>query len=396
MTVPSSEPVADAFYAALLEDDAEELYDNAPCAYLSTRPDGTIVKINRTMLTWTGYRSEDLLADRRFQELLPPGDRIFYETHVQPLLHLQGHAREIAVELICSSGDRLPVILNSILKYGPDGEPSVVRIAIFDATERRSYERELVDARRRAEESEAHAKTLAKTLQESFLPADDLAIAGLDIAGVYRPAGDGSEVGGDFYDVFETDDDTWTIVLGDVSGKGAAAAVVTSLVRDTTRMLSMRFQDPVMVLTGVHDALVRYHPDKLCTALLLVVTRTPPAYFVTIGNGGHNLPIRVRDGQFDTIGQAGTILGILDPPRIASATASLARGDLLVLYTDGVTEARRNRELFGEDRLRATIAAVADRDARQIADAIVAAALVFQDDVARDDIALLVLKVTPD
>src|SRR6188768_2166196 len=102
MTAPSSEPVADAFYAALLEDDVEELYDNAPCAYLSTRPDGTIVKINRTMLRWTGYRSDDLLATRRFQELLPPGDRIFYETHVQPLLHLQGQAREIAVELICS------------------------------------------------------------------------------------------------------------------------------------------------------------------------------------------------------------------------------------------------------------------------------------------------------
>jgi ketosteroid isomerase-like protein len=138
-------------------------------------------------------------------------------------------------------------------------------------------------------------------------------------------------------------------VLGDVSGKGATAAVVTALARDTTRMLSMRFQDPVIVLTGVHDALVRSHPDKLCTTLLLVVNRTPPGYFVTIANGDHHLPIRLRHGQFDTVGQAGKILGILDPLRIASASASLAPGDLLVLYTDGVTEARRNHELFGED-----------------------------------------------
>jgi sigma-B regulation protein RsbU (phosphoserine phosphatase) len=393
MTAPSSEPVADAFYAALLEDDAEELYENAPCAYLSTRPDGSIVKINRTMLTWTGYQPDDLLGGRRFQELLPPGDRIFYETHILPLLHLQGHAREIAVELICGSGARLPVILNSILKYGSDGKPLVVRTAIFDATERRSYERELVDARRRAEESEARAKNLAKTLQESFLPSNDFNVAGLDIAGAYRPAGDGSEVGGDFYDVFETDDDTWAIVLGDVSGKGASAAVVTALARDTVRMLSMRSQDPVKVLTGVHEALVRYHPEKLCTALMLAVKREPAGYVLTLANGGHNLPVLLRNGQFDTIGQPGTILGIFDPPRIASTTASLAPGDVLVLYTDGVTEARRNGEFFEHDRLRATIAAVADRHAQAIADAIVASALAFQDDVARDDIALLVLKV---
>ncbi|HUR22580.1 MAG TPA: PAS domain-containing protein, partial [Acidimicrobiales bacterium] len=99
------------FYAALLEDDPAELYDNAPCGYLSTRPDGTIAKVNATLLTWTGYERERLLG-RRFQDLLPAGDRIFYETHFAPLLRMQGHVREIAVQLLCNDGRRLPVLVN--------------------------------------------------------------------------------------------------------------------------------------------------------------------------------------------------------------------------------------------------------------------------------------------
>lgn len=94
----------DPFYAALVEDDPEELYDNAPCAYLSTLPDGTIVKVNRTFLGWTGYDRASLVGHRRFQELLAPGDRIFHETHFSPLLRLQGQVREIAVEVVCRQG----------------------------------------------------------------------------------------------------------------------------------------------------------------------------------------------------------------------------------------------------------------------------------------------------
>ena len=80
------------FYVALTEDDPEELYENAPCAYLSTLPDGTIVKTNRTFRTWTGYDHEALMGRRRFQELLSRGDRIFYDTHFGPALAMQGWA----------------------------------------------------------------------------------------------------------------------------------------------------------------------------------------------------------------------------------------------------------------------------------------------------------------
>ncbi len=103
----------EAFLSALAEDDPAELYENAPCAYLSARPDGTITKVNETFLAWTGYDRDALVGTRRFQDLLPVGDRIFYETHVAPMLLMQGRLREISVQVITAAGPRLPMLLNA-------------------------------------------------------------------------------------------------------------------------------------------------------------------------------------------------------------------------------------------------------------------------------------------
>ena len=382
------------FYAALAEDDPEELYDSAPCAYLSTRPDGTIVKANRTFLIWTGYSGDGLLGRRRFQELLAPGDRIFYETHVGPLLRMQGYVREVAFDLVCQSGARLPVLVNSVIKRDGAGNPIVVRIALFDATERRAYERELMVARRRAEESEARATALARTLQASFLPPAIPPVPGLDLGGAYRPAGDGSEVGGDFYDVFETGRGSWGIVLGDVCGKGPAAAVITSLARYTVRAEALRTPYPSAVLAALHEALVRDHPEHFCTALFLVVSPTADGARLVVASGGHHLPVRLAsDGAVDTLGSTGTILGMLDTPFLSDSSATLRRGDMVVLYTDGVTEARHGRTFFDDERLRAVIAGTAGMAAQEVADHIVAEALAFQQGDARDDMAVVVVRV---
>ena len=381
------------FYAALVEDDPEELYDNAPCGYLSTLPDGTVAKVNATLLTWTGFDRDELLG-RRFQDLLPAGDRIFYETHFAPLLRMQGHVREIAVQVVCRDGRRLPVLVNSVLKHDAQGAPQLVRTAIFDATERRSYEEELLAARRRAEESEAKATALARTLQATFLPPAIVSPPGLDVGGAYRPAGDGSEVGGDFYDVFETGRGTWAVVLGDVCGKGLPAAVVTSLARYSVRSEALRTPYPSAVLAGLHEALVRYHPEQFCTALFVALDRTADGVRLTVSSGGHHLPLRRRaDGQVDTIGVTGTILGMLDTPRLFDSTAILRSGDVIVLYTDGVTEARRDREFFDEERLLAALVALQGTGAQEMADTLVAEVLDFQQGDARDDIAVVVIRV---
>jgi phosphoserine phosphatase RsbU/P len=385
-----------AFYSALADDDPDELYDNAPCAYLSALPDGTIIKANATFLAWTGYDRDALLGRRRFQDLLTTGDRIFYETHAAPMLHMQGMLREIAVQVIGASGSRLPMLMNALLKRDDGGHPLVIRAVMFDASERLAYERELIAARRLAEESEARARVLAETLQRSFLPPAIVTVPGLDIGGAYRPAGDGSEVGGDFYDVFRTGPETWGIVLGDVCGKGASAAVVTALARYTVRAEALHVSSPAAVLQGLHEALISYYPQTFCTALLLLLNRVPEGHRLTMATGGHPLPLCCRaGGSTETVGRPGSFLGMEETVDVSEFATILTPGDMVVLYTDGVTEARHGGAFFGEAGITEVLGASAELTAQAVADAVVAAALSFQDGPARDDIAVVVVKVPP-
>jgi PAS domain S-box-containing protein len=156
----------------LLEETAAELIEDAPCGFLSTQPDGTIVAANRTFLTWMGFRADDLLGRVRFYDLLPPGAKIYYETHYAPLLQMQGGVRELALELVRADGVRLPVLVNASVKADDAGRPAVVRITVFDASERRRYERELLRARAEAEERAAAATALAH-VGDGVLLADD-------------------------------------------------------------------------------------------------------------------------------------------------------------------------------------------------------------------------------
>ena len=143
----------DAPAATLIEESAEDLYENAPCGYVSALPGGIIVRVNQTFLDWTGHRREDLVGRRRFQDLLTAGGRIFHETHYAPLLRMQGAVREIAVDFVCADGRRMPALINSVLKKDEGGRPLLTRTTIFNATDRKEYERELLRERRRAEQA---------------------------------------------------------------------------------------------------------------------------------------------------------------------------------------------------------------------------------------------------
>jgi len=392
----SDDDATAAFYSALADDDTAELYENAPCGYLSALMDGTIIKVNATFLTWTGYDRDKLVGRRRLQDLLATGDRIFYDTHAAPMLFMQGMLREIAVKVTSASGLRLPMLMNALLKRDDDGQPVVIRAVMFDASERLAYERELVAARRRAEESEARARVLAETLQRSFLPPDIVAVPGLDVGGAYRPAGDGSEVGGDFYDVFRTGHQTWGIVLGDVCGKGASAAVVTTLARYTVRAEALHVSSPAAVLVGLHEALVSCYPDTFCTALFVLLDQVPEGQRLTVATGGHPLPLcRRTDGTIETLGRPGSFLGMEETAEFSEFSAILTPGDIVVLYTDGVTEARNGGSFFGESGIAEVLGECAGLTAQAVADALVAAALACQDGQARDDIAVVVVKVPP-
>jgi sigma-B regulation protein RsbU (phosphoserine phosphatase) len=394
--LPDSELPADS--SALLEDSAEDLYDNAPCGYLSALPGGLIVKVNQTFLTLSGYRREQLLGRRRFQDLLTPGGRIFHETHYAPLLFMQGSVREIAVDLVRADGSQLPALINSVIKNHPDGTPAVVRTTVFDATDRRAYEHELLRARRAAEESEARARLLARILQESLIPPALPLIPGMQVAGVYRPAGRGDEVGGDFYDVFEIGRGDWSVVVGDVCGKGAHAAVVTGVARHTIRAAAMRSRRPRLGLALVNQALLRQQPQRFCSMVYARVRQSASGRFrLTVSSGGHPLPLRVTgSGSASTVGMPGTLLGIVDAPTLHDSTVELHAGDVVLFFTDGVTEGRRDAEFFGDERLAATATGLRGESADVIAERIGDEVVAFQAGLPRDDIALVVLKVPGD
>ncbi len=149
----------------LLQEQAEDLYENAPCGYLSALPDGTILKMNRTLLAWLGYQRDEFPAQKRFQELLSIGGRIYYETHFAPLLNMQGFVNEISLDLAKKDRQLLPVLATAVQRRSPTGTAIVNRITLFNVTDRRKYEQELLIERRRAEAAALANAELARQLQ---------------------------------------------------------------------------------------------------------------------------------------------------------------------------------------------------------------------------------------
>jgi serine/threonine-protein kinase RsbW len=148
------------------DDDPDYLYEHAPCGYLTTLPDGTIVKVNQTFLTWTGYARGQLVGQLRFRDLLSPGGKIYHETHYAPLLRMQDDVHEVAFDVVCADGRRLPTLVNSVLGRDQEGQPRAIRTTVFNATERRGYEQELLLARHAAEASERRVRVLQQIVAD--------------------------------------------------------------------------------------------------------------------------------------------------------------------------------------------------------------------------------------
>ena len=151
-----------------LERNDSELYEQAPCAYLSTLHDGTILRGNQTFFDWIGARSEDIVGRTRFQALLTVGSRIYYETHYAPLLQMQGFVNEIALEVRRTDGAVRPIVASARQLRGSDAVPTINRVALFDSTDRRRYEQELLHARKRAEDA-ARSLAAADAQKNAFI-----------------------------------------------------------------------------------------------------------------------------------------------------------------------------------------------------------------------------------
>jgi serine phosphatase RsbU (regulator of sigma subunit) len=236
---------------------------------------------------------------------------------------------------------------------------------------------------------------IARTLQQSLLPAELPHIPGVEAAARFRPTGEGNEVGGDFYDLFETGGRGWTVVMGDVCGKGPDAAAVTALARYTLRAAAMRERLPSRALRLLNEALLRQRDDRrFCTVAYAYLETHEGGARIGFASGGHPLPMLLRaDGSVETVGEPGTLLGVLPDPELRDRSFALARGDALVFYTDGVIEGRGAGVALDEDGLAELLATCAGAGADAIAARIEDAAVSAQGDRTRDDIAVLVLRV---
>jgi PAS domain S-box-containing protein len=236
---------------------------------------------------------------------------------------------------------------------------------------------------------------VAQTLQESLRPPQLPTLPGAQLAARYQAGSSGMEVGGDFYDVFDSEGE-WAVVLGDVCGKGAAAAAITSMVRYSLRALAIQRHQPAAILTWLNEALIRQAQDeeRFCTVAYARLVPSARGLRATVCSGGHPLPMVVRaDGHVARVGAPGGLIGLFPDIRLLEQTTELRSGDALVLYTDGVTEAHRGNELFGDDRLSQVLGTHAGDNAEEIAGAIHQAVDDFATPTRRDDLALLVLRV---
>jgi PAS domain S-box-containing protein len=149
----------------LLDDDPADLYENAPCGYLSMLADGTIVKVNQTMCSWLGLPREQVLRTR-LRDLLSIGGQVFHDAHLTPLLRMQGAAREVALDVVRADGSLLPCLVNAVEVRDAHSRPLIVRATLFEATARRRYELDLLSAQRAAEASEVRSRTLQQFVSE--------------------------------------------------------------------------------------------------------------------------------------------------------------------------------------------------------------------------------------
>jgi len=217
----------------------------------------------------------------------------------------------------------------------------------------------------------------------------------MTIAARFRAAGEASEVGGDFYDLFSLDG-AWMVVIGDVTGKGPEAASITALARYTMRTAAVYEESVSGVLERLNAALV-VDPDRrqICTVVAARIVSAPDgSAVVSVACGGHPAPFRLHGDRAEPVAAAGPLLGAFETGRWPETEVRLGPGESLVFYTDGVTDTIGSAGRFGADRLAGVLAAATGLEPDEIANRVDAALLAFEDGPQRDDVALLVLQAT--
>jgi PAS domain S-box-containing protein len=260
----------------------------------------------------------------------------------------------------------------------------------------------------------AERSRVARSLQASLLPPGLPAIPGLELGARYAPAGEGVEVGGDFYDAFALDGGRWLLVVGDVRGKGVDAAAVTGLARHSIRSIALYESEPKAILGHLNRVLLAAEADRVaalascddppwelteprfCTVALAIVTPGDAGADVVVCSGGHPLPLVGRaDGTVEAVGRPGTLLGASAEIELHDVDVHLTPGESLVCFTDGIVERHQGRRFFDERGVAAALehAVAAGLDAAAIAARVEQDARMLFADSPQDDMAVLVARV---
>ena len=243
------------------------------------------------------------------------------------------------------------------------------------------------------EKAEEALRSQVRSLQRALLPPEPLVIEGYRLAHAYIPAFAGEEIGGDFYDVFHTEHGNIGILIGDVSGKGIQAAAMAAGTRSAIRAFAHELSSPAEAMSHANRLLTAQQGvwDSFVTVLLLILD--PRTGDTTFCSAGHP-PALVRraNGDFELFAGANVPLGVINDNLYDQAAGRLDPGDKIVLYTDGITEARRGPVLFGADGIQGVLAEHGGEEPQALVEQIISGARAFADGRLRDDTAVLVME----
>lgn len=354
---------------------------------------GRVVEWNPTATDIFGYSREeavgafvaDLIVPEEFRARHREGLRRYLTSGQASILN-----RRVEVPALRRDGARIPVEL-TVTPVDPTNGPALFTGFVRDITDRKRDQQALLESRERF----AH---VARTLQRSLLPAQLPEMPGVELASAYQPSRAGSDVGGDFFDAFRVGRDELLLTLGDVCGKGAEAAAVTAIARYTIRAVAPDVRHPAQLLRRLNAALLEHDlGERFCSVIAMRVVPIVGGVRLSVSSGGHPFPIVVRaDGRTERVGVPGSLLGLFDEVRLFEETVQLGPGDTIVAFTDGVTEAVRDGQQFGDTRAAEVLAEACRDSANHMVQRLLDAVLTFGGEQPRDDIAILALRPSRD
>ncbi|MGQ0846375.1 MAG: SpoIIE family protein phosphatase [Sporichthyaceae bacterium] len=242
-----------------------------------------------------------------------------------------------------------------------------------------------------------HQRELARVLQAALLPPVLPVIDGVRAASVHQAAGAGIDVGGDFYDVFALGDGSWLAVIGDVRGRGPAAASLTGLIRHTVHAVAAEVRDPAAILARTNAIVFQETgPEDFATVACVRLRTEPERTEIALASAGHCAPLILRQNwAVEAIETGGMLLGAFADLTLDCVHRTLHPGDVLLLHTDGLTESLGADERFGERRLREHLRGLGGASPEEIVDTLHQAVLRHSGGECEDDLAMLALGTVP-